>query len=62
MCNRQDFFIHGCQCCTAKDDSEPPVGGCSSGCIVMNYDNRRKLKLGDTVIVEHYDPKKIVIE
>lgn len=28
----------------------------------MNYDNRRKLKLGDTVIVEHYDPKKIVIE
>ncbi len=38
------------------------MGGCSSGCIVMNYDNRRKLKLGDTVIVEHYDPKKIVIE
>ena len=58
LCGRKDFFIHGCQCCSSKDDSEPPVIGCSAGCIVINYDNRRKLRLGDTIAVEHHDPKK----
>ena len=51
--------MHGCQCCTPSDDSEPPVIGCSAGCIVINYSNRRKLRLGDTITVEHHDPHKI---
>lgn len=51
LCGRQDFFVHGCNCCGAQDDSEPPVVGCSNGCIVINYDNRRKLRLGDIITV-----------
>lgn len=53
MCGRSAFFIHGCACCTTGDDTTPPTAGCSAGCIVMNYANRRKLRVGDTIIVEH---------
>ena len=57
MCGRGDFFIHGCQCCTSGDDSQPPAAGCSAGCIVLNYANRRKIRVGDTIIVQHTEPK-----
>lgn len=57
MCGRSAFFVHGCQCCTPSDDTQPPAAGCSAGCIVMNYANRRKLRVGDTLIVQHYEPK-----
>ncbi len=36
MCGRGSFFIHGCQCCTAGDTSNPPVRGCSAGCVVIS--------------------------
>ncbi len=51
MCGRCDFFIHGCGCCTKGDDTNPPQAGCSAGCIVMSYINRKKIRVGDTVIV-----------
>ena len=57
MCGRSAFFVHGCQCCTPQDDTQPPAAGCSAGCIVMNYANRKKLRVGDTLIVQHYEPK-----
>lgn len=55
-CGRDDFFIHGCQCCTSGDDSQPPAAGCSAGCIVMNYENRKKIRIGDRIIVMSYEP------
>ena len=58
MCGRGNFFIHGCACCTKGDDTQPPTAGCSAGCIIMNYANRRKLRVGDTLIVEHTEPKE----
>lgn len=57
MCGMDDYFIHGCQCCTPNDDTEPPINGCSAGCIVINYDNRRKIRVGDIIIVRQYEPK-----
>ncbi len=54
VCGRGDFLIHGCQCCTPADDTEPPAAGCSAGCVVISYANRRKLRVGDTLIVKHY--------
>jgi hypothetical protein len=56
MCGRSAFFIHGCNCCTSGDDSNPPSAGCSAGCVVLSYANRKKLRVGDTLIVEHYEP------
>ena len=56
MCGRSAFFIHGCQCCTAGDLSEPPVDGCSAGCVVIDFNDRIKIRTGDTLIVKHYDP------
>ena len=56
MCGRDAFFVHGCQCCTPQDDTHPPAAGCSAGCIVMDYADRRKLRVGDTLIVQHYEP------
>jgi hypothetical protein len=53
VCGRSDFFIHGCQCCTSGDDSEPPAAGCSAGCVIINYESRRKLRIGDSIIVKH---------
>ena len=41
MCGRDDFFIHGCASCTSGDDSNPPAAGCSAGCIVLSYAERR---------------------
>jgi hypothetical protein len=57
MCGRDDFFIHGCQCCTKGDDSEPPAAGCSEGCVVIKYEDRKKIRVGDILIVQHYEPK-----
>ncbi len=51
MCGRSAFFVHGCTCCTPGDDTNPPSAGCSAGCIVMSYVNRKKLRIGDTLIV-----------
>lgn len=62
VCHRSDFFIHGCNCCTSGDDTEPPTGGCSAGCIIINYDNRRKLRLGDILIVQHHEPRNAGLE
>ena len=58
MCGRSAFFIHGCACCTPGDDTTPPTAGCSAGCIVMNYAHRRKLRVGDTLIVKHYEKEE----
>jgi len=55
------MFVHGCGCCTNSDDAIPPPPGCSAGCVIMNYANRRKLRVGDFVIVKSYEPK-IVLE
>jgi len=57
ICGRSEFFIHGCACCTPGDDTNPPSAGCSAGCVVLSYANRRKLRVGDILIVEHYEPK-----
>ena len=56
MCGRNDFFIHGCYCCTAGDSTIPPTAGCSAGCIIMNVENRQKLRVGDIVNVIRNDP------
>lgn len=55
-------MIHGCQCCTAGDDTEPPAPDCSAGCIIVNYDNRRKLRVGDFIIVKHYEETEEQLE
>lgn len=57
ICGRSDFFIHGCGCCTPGDSQEPPTAGCSAGCVVIKYEERIKLRIGDILIVQHYDPK-----
>ena len=59
MCGRSAFFIHGCQCCTAGDHSEPPVNGCSAGCVVISQENRLKLRVGDFLIVKSYEGKTL---
>ena len=59
MCGRGEFFIHGCQGCTSGDLSQPPIGGCSAGCVVINLDNRLKLRVGDALDVISYEPKNI---
>jgi hypothetical protein len=53
MCGRSEIFIHGCQCCTESDRTQPPVDGCSAGCIIISEENRWKLRVGDTLIVKH---------
>ena len=58
MCGRSDFLIHGCTGCTSGDHSQPPVNGCSAGCVVINFENRIKLRPGDTLTVISYEPKK----
>jgi len=55
MCGRGEFFIHGCQCCTAGDHSVPPVRGCSAGCVVIQYEQRIKLRVGDTINVVKFE-------
>lgn len=55
------MFIHGCGTCTPTDDKVPPPIGCSEGCIIMNFANRKKLRVGDTLIVKQYEPKGIKI-
>ena len=56
MCGRTNFFIHGCQCCSDGDLSTPPAAGCSLGCVVVNIENRQKLRIGDSLIVKSYEP------
>lgn len=51
MCGRSAFFIHGCAVCTNGDHTQPPTAGCSAGCIVMNIENRKKLRAGDIIHV-----------
>ena len=57
MCGRSAFFVHGCECCTAGDLTQPPTGGCSAGCVIISFENRQKLRVGDTVNVVSYEPK-----
>ena len=57
MCGRGSFFIHGCQCCSAGDTSNPPVRGCSAGCVVLAVQHRQKLRVGDTIQVIQNEPK-----
>lgn len=56
MCGRSDFMVHGCACCKPGDNKNPPTAGCSSGCIILSYENRKKLRVGDSLIVEHFEP------
>ena len=58
VCGRSQIMIHGCRCCESNDydHSEPPLAGCSAGCVIINEENRKKLRVGDTVVVQHYDP------
>ena len=58
MCGRDNFFIHGCSCCTEGDSQEPPSAGCSAGCIVIKYEERLKIRVGDTIVVEHHDRRR----
>lgn len=58
VCGRDDFFIHGCGCCTEDDSKVPPKIGCSEGCIIISYENRKKIRVGDKLIVMSYDPNK----
>ena len=57
MCGRCCFVVHGCDCCNIGDTLEPPTGGCSTGCIVVNMANRLKLRVGDSVTVVQYEHK-----
>ena len=56
MCGRDSFLIHGCQACTSGDYTQPPIGGCSAGCVVIDHDDRKKLRVGDTLHVISYEP------
>lgn len=60
ICGRFRMWIHGCQCCSTEnptcDYMVPLCGTCSEGCIVIPRDPRIKLRTGDYVIVENYEP------
>jgi len=58
MCGRDGIFIHGCQCCTPGDFTAPPIGGCSIECIVIEYQQRIKLRVGDYLTVKLYETKE----
>ena len=58
MCGRSAFFIHGCQCCTSGDLSQPPIDGCSAGCVVIDLNDRLKLRVGDTLVVHNYETNR----
>jgi len=57
-------MIHGCGSCTPGDHTEPPTAGCSAGyliyltfrCIIISEENRKKIRVGDTLVVENFDP------
>lgn len=53
MCGITEIMIHGCQCGTKGDTTAPPVDGCSAGCVVINHENRKKLRVGDIITVVH---------
>ena len=53
MCGRSGIMLHGCQCGTNGDHTAPPTAGCSAGCVVINRDNRMKLRVGDIITVVH---------
>ena len=59
MCGRGDFLVHGCQGCTGGDESVPPAPGCSAGCVVINRENRIKLRIGDLLNVVSYEPTNL---
>ena len=60
MCGRDSFLIHGCQACTSGDYTIPPIGGCSAGCVVIDHDDRIKLRVGDTLVVLDYETSEIL--
>ena len=51
MCGRSEIMLHGCQCGTSGDNTQPPTAGCSAGCVVINRDNRVKFRVGDIITV-----------
>ena len=62
MCGRFAFFVHGCQSCTAGDLTEPPIAGCSNGCVVIDVNHRMKLRVGDTVYVHNYEATAQILQ
>ena len=62
MCGRSGIMLHGCQCCTDGDTTEPPIDGCSEGCVVIRRAERMKVRVGDIITVEHYEPKKNITQ
>lgn len=58
MCGRSGFLIHGCQCCTSGDHTSPPVDGCSAGCLIINQEEREKLRVGDKLQVISYESEE----
>lgn len=48
-------MLHGCECCTENDETEPPVDGCSKGCVIISHENRKKARVGDIIIVKPYE-------
>ncbi|KRX05891.1 hypothetical protein PPERSA_03828 [Pseudocohnilembus persalinus] len=59
MCGRDEMVVHGCQTTSIGDFTVPPAAGCSLGCVIINFQNRIKLRTGDTLNVEHFDPEGI---
>mmetsp|Transcript_8199 Transcript_8199/g.7336 ORF Transcript_8199/g.7336 Transcript_8199/m.7336 type:complete len:84 (+) Transcript_8199:337-588(+) len=55
MCGRSGIYIHGCQCCTPADYRAPPVLGCSIGCIIIEHQQRIKLRIDDYIHVRKYE-------
>ena len=51
MCGRSAIMLHGCSCGTKGDNTQPPTAGCSAGCVIINIDNRKKLRNGDIITV-----------
>ena len=35
-CGRTEIMLHGCFCGTTCDETAPPCGDCSLGCLVCN--------------------------
>lgn len=66
MCGRYGIWIHGCNCCSSEypdcDNTAPPCGTCSEGCIVIERSARENLRTGDLLIVESNDPQQIYPE
>ena len=62
MCGRNEIMLHGCGCCGQGDTTEPPSDGCSEGCVIIRYADRIKVRVGDVITVEHYEPQKAIYD